>query len=70
MTLNDYQTATGLLDNIEKLEEAKIRAEQSIVVEAQAQSMNDYVDIVLLQESIIDAIDAKILIDTNAFAAL
>ena len=70
MTLNDFLTAKDLLANIEALEEAKIRAEQSIVVEAQAQSMNDYVDIVLLQESIIDAIDAKILIDTNAFAAL
>jgi hypothetical protein len=70
MTRTDFETAKQLLANIEALEDAKIRATQSINVDAQAQSMNEFIDVEAVQTDIIAAIDAKIAIDEAAFAAL
>ena len=70
MTIQDWETGRDLLNHIDELQESKVRAEQSISVDAQAQSMAAFIDVEQLQIDIVAAIDAAILIDQNAFDAL
>ena len=70
MTLEDYNTATELLADIEKLDEIKTAAEQSVRIEAQARSLSEFLDVEQIKLDAIAAIDADIIAKQNAFEAL
>ena len=70
MTQIDYDTATLLLEDIEKLNDTLIRVGESLQVNAQAEAVGSFIDLAQLQTDIETEINNQIATAEAAFAAL
>ena len=70
MTQIDYDTATLLLEDIDKLNDTLTRVQQSLSVQAQAESVGSFIDLAQLKTDIETAINSQIATAEAAFAAL
>ena len=70
MTQIDYDTATLLLEDIDKLNDTLTRVQQSLSVQAQAESVASFIDLAQLKTDIETEINSQIATAEAAFAAL
>ena len=70
MTQIDYDTATLLLEDIEKLNDTLSRVQQSLSVQAQAESVASFIDLAQLKTDIETEINNQIATAQAAFDAL
>ena len=70
MTQIDYDTATLLLEDIEKLNDTLIRVNEDLQVQAQAESVSVFIDLPQLKIDIETEINSQIAVAEAAFAAL
>ena len=70
MTEIDYDTATLLLEDIEKLNDTLLRVAESLQVTAQAESVGSFIDLAQLKTTIETEINNQIATAEAAFAAL
>ena len=70
MTQIDYDTATLLLEDIEKLNDTLVRVGESLQVNAQAEAVGSFIDLAQLKTDIETEINNQIATAEAAFAAL
>ncbi len=70
MTQIDYDTATLLLEDIEKLNDTLIRVGESLQVNAQAETVSSFIDLAQLKTDIETEINNQIAVAEAAFLAL
>ena len=70
MTQIDYDTATLLLEDIDKLNDTLQRVAESLQVTAQAEPLGEFVDLAQLKTDIETEINSQIATAEAAFAAL
>ena len=70
MTIQDYDVATLLLQDIDKLNDTLVRVQENLIVQAQAEALNNFIDIAQLKTDIETEINSQIAVAQAAFDAL
>ena len=70
MTIQDYETATRLLQELDDLETNKVRVNTSVILSAEGSPLNEFIDFSQLLADIITEIDSRIATKQAEFDAL